>query len=136
MDKGNWVPMDKTLVAALPKRRPYSLIEAVFSYQVDLDKGTVKGERAYSRIWSWSRTRVRAFLYQQKTTHDTSKRPLQFRFVQQLQRPKDQQQNHHPDQEKTTTNNPNPSNPNPSKEKDKGTRPSGTRSTSLSLIMR
>lgn len=108
--------MDKSLVMALPKKRPYSLVEAVFSYQVDLDKSTVKSEREYARIWNWSRSKVRATLRTNKvTTPDATKRPVEFRFIEQLRENKDHQPDqttyHQLDQTKTTTINPNPSNP-------------------------
>ncbi|MBI5741356.1 MAG: hypothetical protein HZA16_11650 [Nitrospirae bacterium] len=62
MKEGNWIPMDKSLVAALPKTRPYTLIEAAFSYQLDLNNGTVKAFREYERVWGWSFKKVMNFI--------------------------------------------------------------------------
>jgi hypothetical protein len=89
MDKGNWIPMDKSLTAALPVKRPYTLIEAVFSYQVDMDNGTIRGFRDYARIWGWSLNKAIGFIRdkqgtkteQARDTHGTVK----FRFINPLQ---------------------------------------------------
>lgn len=64
---GGWVPLDKGLIKALPKDRPYTHLEAMFSYTVDLEcenQWTVKG---YSKLWSWSRSKVRKFIEDIKT---------------------------------------------------------------------
>lgn len=61
------MPLDKGLIKALPKDRPYTHLEAMFSYTVDLEcenQWTVKG---YSKLWSWSRCKVRKFIEDIKT---------------------------------------------------------------------
>src|SRR4030042_5422124 len=68
MDKGNWVPMDKALVDALPTKRPYTLLEAVFSYQVDLSSSEIKSYRGYAKIWCWSLTKTVYFLKNAQST--------------------------------------------------------------------
>lgn len=54
--------MDKALAAALPRKRPYTLIEAAFSYQLDLNNGKCRSFRAYSRIWGWTLKKVIGFI--------------------------------------------------------------------------
>ncbi|NTW60787.1 MAG: hypothetical protein HGA43_16675, partial [Nitrospirae bacterium] len=47
--KGVWVPISKALAADLPRGRAFSRIEAVFSLQLDYDRGesvTVAGMAA------------------------------------------------------------------------------------------
>lgn len=91
--------MDKSLTKALPRKRPYTLIEAVFSYQVDMDNGTIKTFREYARIWGWSKNKVIGFIRneqgtktdQPKDTHGTVK----FRFVKPRQRSKGQTKDEH-----------------------------------------
>jgi hypothetical protein len=77
--------MDKRLTAALPKKRPYTVIEAVFSVQCDADGEGIKGLREYARIWSWSVGKVRNLLQQATvTTTDAPKNTQQtvkFRFI-------------------------------------------------------
>ncbi|MCK5506279.1 MAG: hypothetical protein KAJ10_14030 [Thermodesulfovibrionia bacterium] len=65
---GNWVPIDKTLLKALPKSRKYEPVEAVLSYQVDVNNNTVQSYRAYSRIWGWSVNRVINFIKNKRVT--------------------------------------------------------------------
>ncbi|GAB6907257.1 conserved hypothetical protein [Desulfosarcina cetonica] len=62
MQNGNWVPLDKSLAMHLPKSKPYSEIEAVFSLQVDYDEGNPATVAGYAALWSWSRKRVSNFL--------------------------------------------------------------------------
>jgi hypothetical protein len=60
--KGNWIGVDKRLVALLPKDRPYIIIEATISYSVDRDnhkEGSISG---YAKLWGWSRKKVRRFI--------------------------------------------------------------------------
>ena len=67
MKDGNWIPLDKNLVHFLPRDRPYTILEAMFSFRVDMDNEDEKSEIAYSRIWSWSRSKVRRFITDLKT---------------------------------------------------------------------
>lgn len=62
MKDGNWLPLRKTLVEKLPKTRPYSTIEAMFSLQFDYDNGQQVTIKGYAKLWGWSRDRVRAFM--------------------------------------------------------------------------
>ncbi len=62
MDKGNWIAIDKRIVALLPKDRSYTIIEAMISYATDRDnqrQGTING---YAQLWGWSRKKVRHFI--------------------------------------------------------------------------
>lgn len=125
--KSNWVPIHKNFIHYMPKGREYTELEAVFSYMVDLDNNSVKSERAYARIWSWSRTKVKKFLdeiAEPERGHNpyhfraTSKPPL---FIinknlwnNKIQKPAISQPEK--SQSKATTYNPNP-NPNPKEDK-------------------
>lgn len=62
MRAGGWVPLDKTLVKDLPKDRPYTKIEAVFSIQVDYDNNKPITISGYANLWNWSRRRVNNLL--------------------------------------------------------------------------
>jgi hypothetical protein len=61
--KNGYVCLDKNLTQYMPSiGREYSLIEAVFSYSVDQDKGKIGTISGYSKLWKWSRHRVRNLL--------------------------------------------------------------------------
>jgi len=64
MSKGdNWVPIDKMLAQDLKHiSRPFSRIEAMFSYTVDVDNNREGSVLGYSTQWSWSRNKTRRFL--------------------------------------------------------------------------
>ena len=59
---GNWIALDKNLIRTISQKRPYSYIEAMFSLTYDIDnsrEGTING---YSKLWNWSRNKVRKFI--------------------------------------------------------------------------
>lgn len=60
--KNGWVGIDKNFVQYLPIDRPYTELEAMLSYTVDIDNGVKMALRSYARIWQWSRTKVKKFL--------------------------------------------------------------------------
>jgi hypothetical protein len=62
MKDGGWIPIDKRLVNLLPKRGEYTFLEAYISLRVDLDSGAEISINGYSRMWSWSRNKVRYFV--------------------------------------------------------------------------
>lgn len=64
VSKGNgWVSIDKELIKSLPKDgRPYTLLEAMFSYTCDIDEGNKWTIKGYSKLWGWSRCKVRNFI--------------------------------------------------------------------------
>ena len=62
IDGDNWLPIDKRLINYMPKDRPYTLLEAMFSYSLDVYKGSEKSLNGYARIWQWSRNKVRRFV--------------------------------------------------------------------------
>ena len=62
MKDGNWVPISKKLIKALPDDRPYSEVEAMFSLTVDYDCGRTASVAGYSKLWQWSRKKVTRFL--------------------------------------------------------------------------
>ena len=64
MSKGNgWIPLDKELIKSLPKDgRPYTILEAMFSYTCDIDEGNKWTIKGYSKLWGWSRCKVRNFV--------------------------------------------------------------------------
>lgn len=58
-----WVALDKQLATTFSKiRREYSEIEAMFSLSLDVNCGKQRSHRAYSRMWTWSVTRVIRFV--------------------------------------------------------------------------
>lgn len=72
MKKGNWVPMDKGLVKTMSNiNRPFSVVEAMFSYSVDQDcckEGTLRG---YAKLWGWSVGKVKRFVECLRNTSET-----------------------------------------------------------------
>ena len=62
MKDGNWIPLDKNLIKTISKNRPYSYIEAMFSLSYDIDNGKVGSINGYSKLWNWSRNKVRKML--------------------------------------------------------------------------
>jgi len=64
MSRGNkWVPLDKNLSQEFKYiKREFSMIEAMFSYQLDIDNGIRWTIAGYSKLWRWSRNKVRRFL--------------------------------------------------------------------------
>ena len=62
MKSGNWIPVDKRIINLLPRDREYTFIEAYISYRVDIENGEENSINGYSRIWSWSRNKVRHFV--------------------------------------------------------------------------
>ena len=63
MDSGNWVPIDKSLVSALPiGGRPYTELEAMFSLSVNYDNGSKVSVSGLSKSWGWSRRKTSDFL--------------------------------------------------------------------------
>lgn len=69
MSKGNgWVPLDKTLIRLLAKlNRPYSTIEAMLSFTVDVDCGNPWTIKGYAKLWQWSRNKVRKLVNECRT---------------------------------------------------------------------
>ena len=96
-DEGDWVHIDKALIKALPKDRPYTLVEAVLSYTVDVTCGKEKSMRAYSRLWSWSPKKVTNFLTKMRVTvgkqKGNTKETATFRIFNPLQPTKKQMGN-------------------------------------------
>lgn len=64
MSKGTeWIPMDKYLAQEFKSiKREFSMIEAMFSYTLDIDNGRVGSISGYSKLWGWSRNKVRRFI--------------------------------------------------------------------------
>ena len=87
MKKGQWMPIDINLKDALPRHgsRPYTLLEAAFSYQLDLKNETVKAFREYERMWSWSLKKVMNFIRNEQGTKTEQARNtcdvVSFRFI-------------------------------------------------------
>jgi hypothetical protein len=111
LDDGNWVPLHKAGVKALPHDRPYSEVEAMFSLSVDLDNGRRQSVRSYARIWRWSRGKVERFLkfashdtFSERATNEATDGPEKFTYVKPLRRKASHQQ----DQRRATANDPDP----------------------------
>jgi len=62
VSSGPWVPISKELVRELPKDRPYTRLEAMFSLTVDFDNGESATIKGYADLWRWSRGKVERFL--------------------------------------------------------------------------
>jgi len=64
MSRGNkWVPLDQYLSQEFKAiKRPFSMIEAMFSYTVDHDRGKEGTISGYATLWQWSRNKVRRFI--------------------------------------------------------------------------
>jgi len=67
MKNGNWTGIDKALIHLMPKDRPYSIPEAMISLSVDLDNGKEPTINGYSKLWGWSRNKVRKFVSELRT---------------------------------------------------------------------
>lgn len=127
MKSGNWIPIDKRLAYYLPLNRPYTELEAMFSYTKDVDESKEKSTREYARIWQWSRTKVDNFLTKIKASrepaesHKKASKEPDFRLIyNNLQTQESQQRaSKEPEesQKRATTINPNPKpNPKPKKQ--------------------
>lgn len=64
MQIGNWVPIDKRMKKFLPKTRKYTELEAAFSLTIDYDNQNEVTISGYSKLWGWSRTKVKTFFDQ------------------------------------------------------------------------
>jgi hypothetical protein len=62
-----WIPIDKNFRYFFPMDRPYTKLEAMVSYTIDMDEGKRISINGYSRTWNWSRNKVRKFLEEIKT---------------------------------------------------------------------
>jgi hypothetical protein len=67
MKNGNWIALHKELRYFLPSGREYTILEAMFSYTLDRDNGKEGTISGYSKLWGWSRTKVRKFVEELKT---------------------------------------------------------------------
>lgn len=59
---GNWVAIRKVFSKHLPENRPYTKFEAVFSVSLDFDSGNPASYSGYSKLWKWSRNKVKKFM--------------------------------------------------------------------------
>jgi len=62
MKDGGWIPIDERLKYLLPKGGEYTFLEAYVSLRCDIQAGEEKTINGYSRMWSWSRNKVRNFV--------------------------------------------------------------------------
>jgi len=62
MSEGRWTAIDDAVVELLNHGQVYRPAEALISLNIDLKRGRRRSERAYARIWQWSRKRVRSFI--------------------------------------------------------------------------
>jgi len=63
MKRGNWVAIDKRFINLLPKdNRPFTELEAMFSYSVNRDDGLRGSINGYAARWGWSRDKTRRFI--------------------------------------------------------------------------
>jgi hypothetical protein len=59
---GNWVAIRKVFARYLPDDRPYSKLEAVVSVSMDFDSKNPASYSGYSKLWGWSRNKVKKFM--------------------------------------------------------------------------
>ena len=57
-----WVKIPVSFTSDLPTSRPYSPIEAAFSFERDRLFNKQKSIRDYAKIWSWSKSKVDRFI--------------------------------------------------------------------------
>lgn len=62
MSVGGWIPITKALLRDLPRDRPFTRLEAMFSLTVDYDEGNTATLKGYAERWGWSRGKVERFL--------------------------------------------------------------------------
>ena len=68
MKDGNWVALHKNLCHFLPHGRAYTVLEAMFSYTLDIDNNREQTIRGYSKQWGWSRNKVRKMIGELRAT--------------------------------------------------------------------
>jgi hypothetical protein len=59
---GGWMGISRHLAKYLPRDRPYTELEAMYSLQLDYWENNDASVAGYAEVWMWSRTRVRTFL--------------------------------------------------------------------------
>lgn len=59
---GGWIPITKALMRDLPRDRPFTRLEAMFSLTIDYDQQNLVTVRGYAVLWRWSRGKVERFL--------------------------------------------------------------------------
>ncbi len=62
MQRGRWIPVDKSACRYLPTNRAFTELEALMSVQLDYDNGAEVTVQGYSSLWRWSRGKVGRFL--------------------------------------------------------------------------
>ena len=61
--KGGWVAIDKELTGTFKNiNRPFSYIEAMYSFSVDHDNGHEWTYRGYAKLWQWSVGKVKRLI--------------------------------------------------------------------------
>ena len=66
--KSGWVPLDKNLQQEFKHiNRPFSRIEAMYSYTLDADNGSAGSIKGYAKLWGWSRNKARKFIQEIRT---------------------------------------------------------------------
>jgi hypothetical protein len=62
MKLGNWIPIHKAFSKSLPRDRPFTELEAMFSLSLDYEDNKTVTVSGYANLWGWSRKRVSNFL--------------------------------------------------------------------------
>ncbi len=95
----SWVAIDKKLAETFREiRREFSKIEAMYSLSLDENCGKKRSLRAYSRMWGWSKGRVKRFIENAKNSEPavnrqrTSSEPAFSLIILEKQTPLNQQQ--------------------------------------------
>ena len=63
----SWIPIDKNFRYFFPLDRPFTRLEAMVSYTLDMDEKKTISVSGYSKLWQWSRNKVRKFLKEVNT---------------------------------------------------------------------
>lgn len=54
--------MSKSIAGLLPNDRPYTEVEAVYSFELDRNCGNEWSYRGYEKLWGWTYKKTRSFI--------------------------------------------------------------------------
>jgi len=62
MKNGHYIGLHTKIRFWLPRDRPYTELEAMVSHTLDINDGSSYSVSGYSKLWQWSRNKVRKFM--------------------------------------------------------------------------
>ena len=77
---GNWIAIRKVFAKYFPDDRPYTKFEAVGSISIDFDNGNPASYSGYSKLWKWSRNKVKKFMDGLELTIEDPETPEEIRL--------------------------------------------------------